>query len=231
MRSRLLSLFLLLWGSTLAQEGKVYTVNSIRDNKEELIRDAYRYSAFRAGVVLFKDGVATKALLNYHRLYDQVVFISPKGETLALLNPETLKYVAIGADTFYVQDRGYLERLTHYAGINLARKDAILLTGYERKGAYGTYSATTSTESKLYHSGDGRTMTKLQVDENAVFKAKSRYFLSDEYHNFFPAVKKNFYTLFKSREKRLKEYLDTHKVNFSRGEDLLQLIAHLQEGD
>jgi hypothetical protein len=230
MRNRTLCLFLLLAGSASAQESKTYKVNTIEDNKEELIRDTYRYPQFTAGVVHFKDGATTRARLNYHRFYDQVLFISPKGDTLALAEPAPYKFIAIGTDTFYVQDQGYLERITHYAGVNLFRKSVMEIVGREKKGGYGTYSSTTAVESRnQYISADGRVIP-LQVDENTLYSGRSFYFLSDGYNTFFPATKKNFYNLFSKQEKRLKEYLDAHKVNFYHGEDLLQLMAYLQEG-
>lgn len=133
MRSSCLFLLLLLCGSAAAQDGKTYRVNTIEGNNEELIRDAYRYPQFIAGVVHFKDGTATQARLNYHRLYDQVLFLSPKGDTLALAVPDAYRFIAIGKDTFYVHGNGYLERITHYKGVNLARKSAFVVDGREKK--------------------------------------------------------------------------------------------------
>lgn len=229
MRNWLLCLFGTLALGASAQESKIYKVNSIEDNKEELIRDTYRYPQFAAGVVHFKNGAATKARLNYHRFYDQVLFISPKGDTLALVDPGSYKYIAIGADTFYVQEEGYAERLTHYGGVNLLRKYIIEVAGREKKGGYGTYSSTTAVESRSQYTGEDGRLVPLQVDENTIYKGKSLYFLSDAFNNIFPATKKNFYNLFSKQEKRLKEYLDTHKVNFFHEQDLLQLMAYLQE--
>lgn len=222
--------FLLLSTGSAAQQDKTYTVNSIRDNREVVIREAYRYPQFRPGAVVFNDGSVTPARLNYHRLSDQVLFIAPKGDTLALADPGAYKFVVIGTDTFYVQDKGFLERLTHYDGVNLARKGTIVLAGRERKGAYGTYSSTIATDAKAYYSADGSRITHLQVDVNDIYRAKTRYFLSDRYNNFFPATKKNFYNLFFRQEARLQGYLDKHKVNFYREEDLLHLMTYLQEG-
>ena len=231
MRKGLLYAFLLLSATASAQQDKTYTINSIRDNKEDMIRDAYRYPQFRPGSVVFNDGSVTPARLNYHRLGDQVLFIAPKGDTLALADPATVKFVVIGTDTFYVQDKGFLERLTHYDGVNLARKGTITLAGYERKGAFGTYSSTMSSDAKAYYSADGSRIAHLQVDQNTLYRAKTRYFLSDRYNNFFPATRKHFYNLFFRQEARLKKYLDTNKVNFYREDDLLQLMTYLQEGE
>jgi hypothetical protein len=228
MRNLALFTFLLISVTAVAQEGKTYTVNSIKDNKEELIRDAFRYPEFNTGVVHFKDGVTTRARLNYHRLFDQVLFIAPKGDTLALVEPGLYKFITIGTDTFYAHEKGYLERVTHYSGVNLARKSTIVLASHEKKGAYDTYSSTTAAESRNYYYANGSPLVKLQVDENAIYIAKSQYFLADAYNNFFLATKKNFYTLFNRQEKKLKAYLNTHEVNFNRQEDLLQLITYLQ---
>lgn len=230
MRTGLLYLLCVMAGSVAAQEGKTYTVNSIQDNKEELIRDAYRYPQFTPGVVHFKDGRETKAYLNYHRLYDQLLFLTPKGDTLALGDLKMYKFAAIGTDTFYVQNNGFLERLTHYAGVNLARKGTIVVTDRARKGAYGTYSTTAAIESRGIYNDQGGRIVALKTDENLIYNEKSEYFLSDAYNNFSRATKKNFYDLFRKQEKKLREYLDTHKVDFFKEKDLLQLLAFLQEG-
>jgi hypothetical protein len=224
----LAALFLMLQAG--AQQEKTYTINSIKDNKEELVRDVLRYPQFLEGVATYTDGTATPARFNYHRLFDQVLFLSEKGDTMALVRPETFKYVAIGADTFYVHDKGYLERLTHYTGVNLARKGTIKYLATEKKGLYGTYSSSISAESRNEFSPEGsRVMQKLQVDENTVYRTQTRYFLSDEYNNFFPANKKNFYNLFFHKEKQLRDYLSKHDVNYNREKELLELITYLQE--
>lgn len=229
MTSKMLCLFLLVTGSVFAQEGKTYTVNSIKDDNEELVRDAYRYPQFRPGVVHSKDGGATKALLNYHRLFDQLLFLTPSGDTLALGDLGMYKFAAVGADTFYVQHNGYLERLTHYAGVNLAKKGVIVVVDRAKKGAYGSYSTTASIESRGIYNDKGGQMALLKPDENLIYKEKTEYFLSDSYNNFSRATKKSFYTLFRKQEKKLKEYLDAYKVDFFAEKDLLQLLAFLQE--
>lgn len=228
MRATSLLSFLLLAAGAGAQEAKTYTINSIKDNKEELVRDVYRYPEFRPGVVMYTDGVATEARLNYHRLFDQVLFIGPKGDTLALARPEAYSFVTIGTDTFFVQERGYLERLTHYKGVNLSRKSAIKFIGYEKKGLYGTYSPLISAESRgNVMNQESEVNQKLSVDENSVYRTDTRLFLSDEYNNYFPANKRNVHNLFRKQEKKLKEYLAQHDVNYHREQDLLQLVNYL----
>lgn len=223
----MISLFLLA-GQARSQEAKTYTINSIKDNKEELVRDVYRYPQFLEGTAMYTDGNSTPARFNYHRLFDQVLFLSPKGDTLALARPEIYKYVVIGADTFFVQDKGYLERMTHFRGVNLSRKGAIKFIGFEKKGLYGTYSSVISAESRGNIDNEGSGVNqKVQVDENSVYRTQTRYFLSDEYNNFFPANKKNFYNLFFNKEKQLREYLGKHEVNFNKEKDLLALITFL----
>jgi len=225
----LLAALLLLALLSGAQSEQTYTVNSIKDNKEELVKDVFRYPQFLGGVAVNTAGTATPARFNYHRLFDQVFFISPGGDTLVLARPETFTYIAMGSDTFFVQEGGFVERMTHYSGINLAKKSTIKAVSTEKKGLYDTYSSTISAGSKsAYAPGGNGVMRQLQVDENTVFRSQTRYYLSDGYNNFFPASKKHFYNLFFRQEKQLKDYLDTHAVNFGKEKDLLALITYLQ---
>jgi hypothetical protein len=219
----LLSLFF----AASAQENKIIRINPLKENEEELTRQVYKYSDFQEGTVLFKDSATAQAKLNYHRLLGQILFINPKGDTLALAHPETFAFVAIGKDTFFYHEKSFVERLTSASSVNLCKNQTLKYIGQEKKGAYDSYSTTSSSESDNLYSTDGKVPAKLAIDQNSVFKYNNAFFLQDRFGNIFPANKKIFFDLFSHREKELKGYLNNNHVNFNREKDLLGLMDFL----
>ncbi len=217
----------LLINSGIAQSKKTYRINSIKEDSSELIRSTYRYPQFQKGVVSFKDQPLASADLNYNYLSGQILFVTPKGDQLELAKPETLGYIAIGTDTFYYVDKGYAETITHYPTINLSKKVTIRFNGKEKKGAYGTYSTTTAASS-INTFSDENVNQKIPVDENTLYATTTIYYLSDRLNNFLPATKKNFFRLFSRQENDLSDYLKNNNVHFTKGDDLLKLLAYLQ---
>ena len=81
----------------------------------------YRFPAFREGIAFFKDGGRTSARFNYHLLNEEMQFISAAGDTLALADPLSIKYISIDTTLFYYSG-GYLEVLENNESLKLARK-------------------------------------------------------------------------------------------------------------
>lgn len=217
----------LILNSIAAQSKNAYRINSIKEDSSELIGSLYRYPQFQKGVVSFNNQPLASADLNYNYLSGQIVFVINKKEPLELLRPETLKYIGIGVDTFFYFDKGYVEMITHYPNINLYKKEMIKFNGKEKKGAYGTYSATTAASS-INTFSDENVNQKISVDENILYVTSTQYYLSDRLNNFFSANKKNFYKIFSKDEKKLIEYLKNNSVHFAKEEDLLKFLEYLQ---
>src|SRR3954470_19344932 len=71
----------------------------------------FQYPKFTQGSVFFRDGNVSSALLDYNKLSGEMQFIAPKGDTLALSNEATVKFIVIASDTFFY-DKGYLQLIT-----------------------------------------------------------------------------------------------------------------------
>ncbi|HEV8084354.1 MAG TPA: hypothetical protein VGP55_14200 [Chitinophagaceae bacterium] len=217
----------LLLNSIAAQNKKTYRINSIKEDSSDLIRSLYRYPQFQKGFVAFKNKPLASANLNYNYLSGQILFTTPKGEAMELSKPETLEYIAMGVDTFYYVDKGYVEMITHYPIINLSKKETIKFNGEEKKGAYGTYSSTT-TASSINTISRENVNQKIPVDENTIYARSTQYYLSGRLNNFIPATKKSFYKIFSKDETKLSEYLKSNSVHYNKEEDLLKLLEYLQ---
>src|SRR4030095_15977959 len=100
--SLLLPFTLIYYMGLFAQKNKVVTVRAGTNIMDVLsAADVFRYPRFTSGKVFYKDGTATEATLNYNYLVNEMHFISPKGDALALANENNIKYISIGNDSFY----------------------------------------------------------------------------------------------------------------------------------
>ena len=200
---RLLLLFMCFMFSgiyCLAQDSRLLVINPTKDNEEDLTRNVFKYKDFLKGIAIYKDQATAEAPMNYNRYFGQIDFITAKGDTMALAHPENFEKIAIGEDTFFYFEKGFIEQITHYAGVNLGRKQQIRFIGREKKGPYGSYSPLTAVSSLDSYSTDDAHMSRIVLDENTVFKLGSVFYLTDRFHNFFPADKKTFTTFFRVRK-------------------------------
>ncbi|MBI1343778.1 MAG: hypothetical protein GC171_12650 [Terrimonas sp.] len=222
---------LLLIGSSFwvtAQESKSFTINPLKEKTAELTVNLYQYPTFLDGKVIFRDSALAFAKMNYHRLFGQILFLDENNDTLALANPETFLYVTIKNDTFYYVHKGFARKLTHHKTKNLVLVQTIRYIGNEKAGPYGSYSAVASSNSNSTYTPDDQITQYIELNQNLVYKYKNLFYLTDAFNNFFIASKKNFYNLFSRHTRALRQYLNTHKINFNKQQDLEQLLTFLQ---
>lgn len=220
--------FIYITGTAPAQEKKIITVNPVKENTKDLMTSVFYYPGFLDGKVIFKDSSVVDARMNYHRLFDQVLFIGPKNDTLALAHPETFNSVIIGIDTFYFFDKGYIRKISHYTNHNLALKQIIKYVGTEKQGPYGTYSPVSSSNSNSTVTTDDQITQYIRLDENQLYKISNEFYLSDGFNNFFKATKKNFYNLFSRYTTQIREFLSANSTNFAKQDDLEKLLAYVK---
>jgi hypothetical protein len=165
--------------------------------------------------------------MNYHQILDQLLFINPKGDTLAISKPETLAYATIGTDSFFhLKKVGFLQQLTHYPDYNLTARHTLKYIGKENKGPYGTYSPVNSSVSQPeYIVGDLELQKKMRPDEQLLYVNNVQYFIRDRFKNFFPANKKNIFNLFSKNETELKAFIKENDINLNKKADLEKLMA------
>lgn len=210
-----------------AQDNKTITVNSLVPETAALYKSVYLYPSFLDGRVVFKEDGPVEAKLNYDRMYGQVLFLTPQGDTLALAHPEATTMVVMGADTFYFFQNAFVQKLSHHnKAPNLFVRQSIKYIGTEKKGAYGTYSPVSAVNSTATFTQDDKITQYLAIDENRLYKPNTEYFLSDAFNNFFSCSKSRFYGLFSQHEKELKTFADANNVDFKKKEDLLKILAY-----
>lgn len=187
--------------------------------------DLYQYGAFRPGRIWYKDGRSSGAQLNYNRFFDEMQFISNRGDTLAVANEPTIRYIAIDKDTFCYSG-GYVRVISAMSTVKLAVKHWLKFQDTEKYGGYGqTYNSSAVTSVNLLD--DGKQTHKLTVKENIVLTRAVQYYFGDRWDHFVPASKKNVLELFAKHEGTIRQYLKETKVDFQKEEDLQALFLFL----
>lgn len=188
-------------------------------------KDLYHYNGFRQGRIVYKDGRTASGQLNYHRLLDEMEFLGPKGDTLAVDHEPTIRLIAIDKDTFCYA-AGFVRIVGSTPTVKLAEKRWLKPIDREKYGGYNqTYTAAAITNLSMLD--DGRQTHKLTIKENLVLARTTDYYFGDRWDNFVPANKKNLLELFSKHEAALKQYLKEVKVDFQKEKDMQALFAFL----
>src|SRR6187399_549627 len=123
MKTLLLLFFILIGYTELSAQDSIYaTIKTGQSVKDVLTTaDLYHYPQFTNGKVFLRDGSKAAGKMNYNRLYGQMLFINPKGDTLALADEKNIKFIIIERDTFYY-DEGYMRLMANNGVIKLTEK-------------------------------------------------------------------------------------------------------------
>ena len=230
MRSPLLLFFILIGYADLsAQDSTFVTIKTGQSVKDVLTSaDIYHYPQFTYGKVFLRDGTKAAGKMNYNRLYGQMLFINPIGDTLALADEKNIKFIVIDKDTFYY-DGGYL-RLTANGGVvKLTEKQIWVLADIRKIGTHNRPTTTVAVTSFSSYT-DGRDAAKskdLIMNEDVVLRKETQYYFGDKYNLFFPASKKGLLQLFPKEQQEIDNYLKENKVNFNKRDDIEKLYQFL----
>ncbi len=96
--------------------------------------------------------------MNFNGLTSEMLFISPKNDTLRILHPEATVMVTIANDTFCFHGKTFLKKITHYSDApNLFVSPDLKFVTIERAVPYG-YSPVAATASYNNFMNVGGTM-------------------------------------------------------------------------
>ncbi|HMK17628.1 MAG TPA: hypothetical protein VK492_05515 [Chitinophagaceae bacterium] len=230
MRSLLL-LFIILIGYTdlCAQDSTFVTIKTGQNVKDVLTTsDIYHYPQFTNGKVFLRDGSMAIGKMNYNRLYGQMLFINPIGDTLALADEKNIKFIVIDRDTFYY-DGGYLRLMANSGVVKLTQKQIWVLADIRKIGTHNRPTTTVAVTSFSSYT-DGRDAAKskdLIMNEDVVLRKETQYYFGDKYNLFVPASKKGLLQLFPKEQQEIDNYLKENKVNFNKKDDVEKLYQFL----
>lgn len=188
--------------------------------------EVFYFPQFTAGSVHFRDGSITAAKLNYSRLVDEMHFISPKGDTLALTNEATTRMIVFGNDTF-TYDKGWLKLLGSGSRAKLALKQTWVIADAKLIGAYGTTN-TPAAITTFRNMNEGGRLYDLVINEDLVLSKVQQYFIGDRNGRFLPAIKKNLLSLFPKEKSRIEQFLKENKIDFSNENDLVKTVQFVE---
>lgn len=226
MKKLLLIVFASALFSFSFSQKKSFTVGAGKGIEESLPDSlTFIFPRFERGTVYFRNGSFGNANLNYNLLKEEMLFIDPKGDTLAIDNEPTINYIAIDNDSFYY-DKGYLELVEAYPTGKLAKRESINVSDELKVGGYGqtsSVSAITSLSS-IYR---GAEYTPLNARGELLLLKHTRYYIGDKFNNFLPVTKRNLIRMFGGNETLLEDYLKENKLLFNNEDDLKKIISFL----
>lgn len=219
----LLALICLLVFSNLVQSQEIVRIKAGEDPASAYSPHGfYRYPHFSQGLVVFKHGGQTNAKMNYHMLNGEMQFITQGGDTLALADPFSIKYLTLDSALFFYNE-GYLEVILNNEKLKLAKK-VRLETQWEKIGAYGQASPSGSirTPNKLILGNIGKNLSQ---NQNILVRKEYSYYWLDKYGTILKANKANLLKLIAPDSKnKIDDYLKANKIDYNKEEDLKRLL-------
>ena len=232
MKALLLLLFILIGYFDLsAQDSTLVTVKT-GERIEDVLKssDIFFYPQFIYSKILFKDGKVADPYMNYNRLYDQMLFINDKGDTLAVTDVKNIEFIVNDWDIFFYNG-GYLRLVADDTVIKLAEKQIWEVADIRKMGTFNTPTNTVAITSVGYFS-DGRDAAKskeLILNAETLLRKETQYYFGDKYNHFVRASKKKLMDLFPKDEQRIENYLKENKVKFDKKDDLEKLCKFLHQ--
>jgi len=213
-----------------AQDDDTYRIKGNQEIYEALPKAAqYRYETFQSGTVSFYNGKSSSGKLNYNILLDDVQFVDRARDTLSIANPETIKQVRIGDDTFYYDvEHGYVEVLEEYLGVKLALHQEFIPRNRENTGAFDQATETSSVRNYTALNTTGG-MNKLTVKGDLLISQKATYLLLDKNQRVVRLNRNGVLRVFKPEKKKINAYIKENNINFNRLEDIKTLLEFCSE--
>ena len=232
MKTLLLLFFILIGYTELSAQDSIYaTIKTGQSVKDVLTTaDLYHYPQFTNGKVFLRDGSKAAGKMNYNRLYGQMLFINPKGDTLALADEKNIKFIIIERDTFYY-DEGYMRLMANNGVIKLTEKQVWVLADIRKIGTHNTPTTTVAVTSfsSFTNGKDAAKSKDLIMNEDVVLRKDTHYYFGDKYNLFVPANKKGLLQLFPKQHASIDNYLKENRVNFNKKEDVEKLYQFLRQ--
>jgi len=184
----------------------------------------YKYRGFAPGKVYFKDGTTAGSKMNFNLLLETMQFIDEKGDTLALANENSIKYITVVPDSFFFND-GYLQLVSTYGEIELATRQKIKFLDEKNIGAYGISTSTHTIDN--YNTLRAYNTYSLKVNKDLVYSKEKKYYFNQGDGNFVLVNKKNLLKEFPHKKGFIETFLKQHEIDLNDEADLNNLFSYL----
>jgi len=211
-----------------AQKHEQFIINP-GERPAEAIPDSaqYAYPLFVRGGITFRDDRSSgTARLNYNYLFEEMMFLNTKGDTLAIDDAATIRQIVINTDTFYFSNV-FIKQMTTYGDIKLGRREFFRISNIRKTGAMGLPTSNTVESFKAVSTASD--LRTLVVQEVLTLEKMTQFYFGDKFNKFQLANRNNLLELFPEKRKLIKAYLKETNVNFIREDDIIKLLAYLRE--
>ena len=232
MKPLLLSLLILIGYVDLSAQDSTFVTIKAGNRVNDVLTPAeiYYYPQFTSGKVFFRDGSKAVGKMNYTRLFDQMLFIGPKGDTLVVADEKNIKFITIDQDTFYF-DEGYVRLIMNKGDVKLAEKQVWVVADVRKIGSHNKATSTvaiTSIDSYTDRASRAKSYDLL-INEDMLIKKETQYFFGDKYNHFVRSGKKKLLLLFPKEQASIENYLKENKVDFDKKDDLEKITQFLAQ--
>jgi hypothetical protein len=226
---KLLLVILFLYSAVVHSQDSLTIFISADQQVSEVLtpKRIYKYSEFKPGRIIFRDGTFADDKFNYNYLNGEIEFI--QRDTLAISKEQMLniRFLTLDHDTFFY-NKGYFQQLMQTSVGRLLKKQMLVVSKREKIGAYNQPSQTSAIESYgSFTDNYGVFTPNLKIHENITMILRTDYYFADRFNTFLLANKRNLQKLFPNKKRQIDEYLQLHPVNFKNAEDLKRLLASL----
>ena len=205
------------------------SIETIRVKGQEaqnfIAKEEFRYPEFRSGKVYFNNGESAVARFNYSFLGQRMLFINKQGDTLEMVDENTIAHISVEKDTFYYYDKGYYQLLAGSGTCRLVVKQTLKIGGEEMIGAFGSSSPSKNVQALGAY--QNFYTNKLSFNQEMIFIKQKSYYLIDRNNRFLTTNAKNFAKLFPDKKQKSENYIAQNKLNLNNEDDLKKLLVFL----
>lgn len=207
----------------------IYSLSITTSYSQAVVKELthYIFPEFTQGIILMKNGVKNKALLNYNSLTEEMIFID-KGKKLAIGDTE-LELV----DTIFINDRKFFTlnkkfvELIFHSKCDLYAEHKCSLIEKGKQAAYGGTSETSATTSYSSLVSDGR-FYELELPDNYRIEPYTNFWLKKNGElNKFVSIKQ-LMKLYDDKKDLYKSFIKNHDVKYNNQTSIVQLIEYLE---
>lgn len=187
----------------------------------------YIFPEFTQGIILMKNGVKNKALLNYNSLTQEMIFVD-KGKKLAIGDTalELVDTIFINDRKFFLLNKKFVELIFH-SKCDLYAEHKCSLIEKGKQAAYGGTSETSATTSYSSLVSEGR-FYELELPDNYRTEPYTNYWLkkNGELNKFVNM--KQLMKLYDDKQDQFKAYIKSHDVKYKNQISIVELIEYLE---
>lgn len=167
----------------------------------------YRFPSFTNGTYLTNNNITSSAKFNYNLFTREMQYLDLKGDTMTIANSAEINFIKIRDAVFYYRN-GYKEVIAGHDSVKLAVESAINLE-YEKVGLYGQSNGAQD----VMNLGSYNTATnvfQLTLNQDAVIRKKTTYYLFNKNQPPVIATKKSFLKIFNKNKSAVTKYAEEY---------------------